>query len=164
MTLCNLNIEMGGRSGFVAPDDTTFAWLAGRPYAPQGAMWDRALDYWRTLASDEDAAFDREVALDCSALEPQITWGTDPSQVVGISGRVPDPAAIDPSRRAAAESAFAYMGLSPERRSPGCRSIASSSAHAPTAGCRTSRSRPRWCAGGASPMASSPWWCPARRR
>jgi 3-isopropylmalate/(R)-2-methylmalate dehydratase large subunit len=113
MTLCNLNIEMGGRSGFVAPDDTTFAWLAGRPYAPKGAMWDRALATWRTLASDAAAAFDREVALDCSALEPQISWGTDPSQVVGISGRVPDPAAIDDGRRSAAESACAYMGLTP---------------------------------------------------
>ena len=113
MTLCNLNIEMGGRSGFVAPDDATFAWLAGRPYVPQGAMWDRALAYWRTLATDDDAAFDREVTLDCAALEPQITWGTDPSQVVGISGRVPEPAAVEPSRRAAAESAFAYMGLTP---------------------------------------------------
>jgi 3-isopropylmalate/(R)-2-methylmalate dehydratase large subunit len=113
MTLCNLNIEMGGRSGFVAPDDATFNWLKGRPYAPQGAMWDRALAYWRTLTSDEDAAFDRDVSLDCSALEPQITWGTDPSQVIGISGRVPDPAAIDPIRRSAAESAFGYMGLEP---------------------------------------------------
>jgi 3-isopropylmalate/(R)-2-methylmalate dehydratase large subunit len=113
MTLCNLNIEMGGRSGFVAPDDKTFAWLAGRPYTPKGAMWDRALEYWRALATDDDATFDRDVTLDCSALEPQITWGTDPSQVVGISGRVPDPAAIDASRRTAAESAFAYMGLSP---------------------------------------------------
>jgi 3-isopropylmalate/(R)-2-methylmalate dehydratase large subunit len=113
MTLCNLNIEMGGRSGFVAPDDATFGWLAGRPYAPKGATWDQALAYWRTLTSDDGAAFDREVALDCGALEPQISWGTDPSQVVGISGRVPDPAAIDGSRRAAAESAYAYMGLAP---------------------------------------------------
>jgi 3-isopropylmalate/(R)-2-methylmalate dehydratase large subunit len=113
MTLCNLNIEMGGRSGFVAPDEKTVAWLAGRPYAPKDAMWDRALALWRTLKSDEDAAFDRDMTLDCSALEPQITWGTDPSQVVGISGRVPDPKAIEPSRRAAAEGAFAYMGLRP---------------------------------------------------
>ena len=113
MTLCNLNIEMGGRSGFVAPDDATFAWLERRPFAPQGVMWDRALGHWRTLATDADAAFDREVTLDCAALEPQITWGTDPSQVVGISGRVPEPAAVEPSRRAAAESAFAYMGLVP---------------------------------------------------
>jgi 3-isopropylmalate/(R)-2-methylmalate dehydratase large subunit len=113
MTLCNLNIEMGGRSGFVAPDDATFAWLAGRAYAPRGVAWDRALAHWRTLATDEDATFDREVALDCETLEPQITWGTDPSQVVGISGRVPEPAALDPGRRPAAASAFAYMDLTP---------------------------------------------------
>ena len=113
MTLCNLNIEMGGRSGFVAPDDATFAWLHERPYAPQGEMWDRALQYWRTLTTDDDAAFDREVELDCNALEPQITWGTDPSQVVDISGRVPEVSAVDPGRRAAAESAFAYMDLKP---------------------------------------------------
>jgi 3-isopropylmalate/(R)-2-methylmalate dehydratase large subunit len=113
MTLCNLNIEMGGRSGFVAPDESTFSWIAGRPYAPQGAMWDAALAYWRTLASEEDAGFDREHVLDCSSLEPQITWGTDPSQVLGISGRVPDPSAAEPSRRAAVESALAYMGLEP---------------------------------------------------
>ncbi|HEX4041338.1 MAG TPA: 3-isopropylmalate dehydratase large subunit [Xanthobacteraceae bacterium] len=113
MTLCNLNIEMGGRSGFVAPDDATFAWLHGRAYAPQGPDWDRAVEYWRSLKTDDDATFDRDVTLDCAALEPQITWGTDPSQVVAISGRVPDPSAVDPGRRAAAESAFAYMGLEP---------------------------------------------------
>jgi 3-isopropylmalate/(R)-2-methylmalate dehydratase large subunit len=113
MTLCNLNIEMGGRSGLVAPDEATFAWLAERPFVPQGADWDRALRYWRTLTSDADARFDREVRLDCSTLEPQISWGTDPSQVVGISGNVPDPAALEPSRRAAAASAFGYMGLTP---------------------------------------------------
>jgi 3-isopropylmalate/(R)-2-methylmalate dehydratase large subunit len=113
MTLCNLNIEMGGRSGFVAPDESTFSWIAGRPYAPQGAMWDTALGYWRTLGSEDGAAFDREHELDCSGLEPQITWGTDPSQVLGISGRVPDPSAVEPSRRPAVESALAYMGLEP---------------------------------------------------
>jgi 3-isopropylmalate/(R)-2-methylmalate dehydratase large subunit len=113
MTLCNLNIEMGGRSGFVAPDDATVKWLADRPFVPQGAQWDVALRHWRTLASDDEASFDCEVTLDCTALEPQITWGTDPSQVVGISGRVPDPAGLDPSRRAAALSAFGYMDLAP---------------------------------------------------
>jgi 3-isopropylmalate/(R)-2-methylmalate dehydratase large subunit len=112
MTLCNLNIEMGGRSGFVAPDDATFQWLAGRPFAPQGVDWDRALRIWKALASDDGAAFDTEHVIDCGTLEPQITWGTDPSQVLGISGRVPDPAA-DPARRSAAESALAYMGLTP---------------------------------------------------
>ena len=80
---------------------------------PQGAQWDVALRHWRTLASDDEASFDCEVTLDCTALEPQITWGTDPSQVVGISGRVPDPAGLDPSRRAAALSAFGYMDLAP---------------------------------------------------
>jgi 3-isopropylmalate/(R)-2-methylmalate dehydratase large subunit len=113
MTLCNLNIEMGGRSGLIAPDEASFGWIAGRPFAPQGAMWERALACWRTLATDDDAEFDREHVLDCSGLEPQITWGTDPSQVLDISGRVPDPAAVDPNRRAAAESALAYMGLTP---------------------------------------------------
>ena len=81
MTLCNLNIEMGGRSGFVAPDDAAFAWIAGRPFAPQGAQWDTALAHWRTLKSDDDATFDREVTSRLRRLEPQITWGTDPSQV-----------------------------------------------------------------------------------
>jgi 3-isopropylmalate/(R)-2-methylmalate dehydratase large subunit len=113
MTLCNLNIEMGGRSGLIAPDEHTFSWLAGRPYAPQGAMWDRALAHWCTLKSDAGASFDREHVLDCNALEPQITWGTDPSQVLGISGRVPDPAEAEHGRRAAMESALAYMGLKP---------------------------------------------------
>jgi len=113
MTLCNLNIEMGGRSGLAAPDDAAFGWIAGRAFAPQGAMWDRALAHWRTLASDDDAEFDREHVLDCSNLEPQITWGTDPGQVLGISGCVPDPVTVDASRRAAAESALAYMGLTP---------------------------------------------------
>jgi 3-isopropylmalate/(R)-2-methylmalate dehydratase large subunit len=113
LTLCNLAIEMGARSGFVAPDETTFSWLAGRPFAPQGAHWDVALAHWRALASDEDAAFDREVALDCGALEPQITWGTDPSQVIGISGRVPDPAAAEAGREPALRRALDYMGLAP---------------------------------------------------
>jgi 3-isopropylmalate/(R)-2-methylmalate dehydratase large subunit len=104
---------MGGRSGLVAADDATFEWLAGRPFVPQGAEWDRALRHWRRLPSDPGASFDREVSLDCTALEPQITWGTDPSQVVGISDRVPDPAALEPARRAAAASAFGYMDLAP---------------------------------------------------
>jgi 3-isopropylmalate/(R)-2-methylmalate dehydratase large subunit len=113
MTLCNLNIEMGGRSGFVAPDDATFVWIAGRPFAPKAAMWDCALEHWRTLKTDDGAAFDKQHTLDCSTLEPQITWGTDPSQVLGISDRVPNPASVDQSRRAAIESALDYMGLSP---------------------------------------------------
>jgi len=114
MTLCNLNIEMGGRSGFVAPDEATFSWIKGRPWAPVGAQWDEALKQWRGLASGSDAEFDSEHVLDCASLEPQITWGTDPSQVLDISGHVPDPAGTpDQSRRTAMESALTYMGLKP---------------------------------------------------
>jgi 3-isopropylmalate/(R)-2-methylmalate dehydratase large subunit len=97
----------------VAPDDSTFAWLDGRPFTPQGAQWGTALAQWRALKSDDDAKFDQEHVLDCSKLEPQITWGTDPSQVIGISERVPDVASVREGRRAAMEGAYAYMGLSP---------------------------------------------------
>jgi 3-isopropylmalate/(R)-2-methylmalate dehydratase large subunit len=113
LTLCNLSIEMGARSGLVAPDDATFNWLAGRPWAPHGALWDAALASWRGLVSDADAEFDREVAIDCGALEPQITWGTDPSQVIPVTGRVPDPEAAEPERQAGMRRALAYMGLEP---------------------------------------------------
>jgi len=113
LTMCNMTIEMGARSGFVAPDETTFAWLEGRPYAPAGADWDAALAWWRTLASDDDAQFDREVAIDCDGLEPQISWGIDPSHVIGISGRVPNPAEAAEGRRGAMEKALGYMELAP---------------------------------------------------
>jgi 3-isopropylmalate/(R)-2-methylmalate dehydratase large subunit len=113
LTLCNLAIEMGSRTGLVAPDDATFQWIAGRPWAPQGAMWERALATWRGLASDADAVFDRDIAIDCSALEPQITWGTDPGQAFGISGRAPDPSTLPADRRAALARALDYMGLAP---------------------------------------------------
>jgi 3-isopropylmalate/(R)-2-methylmalate dehydratase large subunit len=113
LTLCNLAIEMGARSGFVAPDDTTFSWLARRPFAPQADAWETALAHWRTLASDEGAGFDREIVLDCNALEPQLTWGTDPSEVIGIGGRVPDPSAAAPEQQAALRRALDYMGLTP---------------------------------------------------
>ncbi|MFN3888860.1 MAG: 3-isopropylmalate dehydratase large subunit [Beijerinckiaceae bacterium] len=113
LTLCNLTIEMGSRSGLVAPDDATFDWIAGRPWAPRGAMWDRALAHWRTLQSADDAVFDREVSVDCEGLAPQITWGTDPAQVVPVDGRAPDPSSLPADRRAVVERALAYMGLSP---------------------------------------------------
>ena len=114
LTLCNLTIEMGSRSGFVAADDATFQWIAGRPFAPDGKAWDDALAYWRTQVTDDGATFDKEVVIDCAGLQPQITWGTDPAQVVSIDGRIPDPAkAPDADRRAAMERALAYMGLEP---------------------------------------------------
>ncbi len=112
MTICNMTIEAGARAGMVAPDETTFAYLKGRPHAPRDADWDAALAHWRTLRSDPGATFDREVVLDAAALAPFVTWGTNPGQGVPLSGRVPDPAAMtDPNQRAAAESALAYMAL-----------------------------------------------------
>ncbi len=139
MTLCNLNIEMGGRSGFVAPDDSTFAWLEGRPYVPQGDMWDRALAHWRTLTTDDGAEFDREVTLDCGALEPQITWGTDPSQVVGISGKVPRLRRLTRAGVRLPRAPLAIWGLRRVRRLRAFRCIASLSAPAPIAGCPISK-------------------------
>jgi 3-isopropylmalate/(R)-2-methylmalate dehydratase large subunit len=114
MTVCNMSIEAGARSGMVAPDETTFAYLDGRPYAPRGEMWDRAIAHWRSLPSDPDAAFDREVALDAAQISPIVTWGTSPQDALPITERVPDPAAIgDPARRASVERALAYMALTP---------------------------------------------------
>src|SRR5215207_5043433 len=113
MTMCNMSIEAGARAGMVAPDEITFAYLKGRPHAPADADWDAALAYWRTLRSEPDATFDREVVLDAAALSPFVTWGTNPGQGVPLSGRVPDPAeTADPVQRTAAEKALAYMGLS----------------------------------------------------
>jgi 3-isopropylmalate/(R)-2-methylmalate dehydratase large subunit len=113
LTLCNLTIEMGSRSGFVAPDEATFQWIKGRPFAPDGAHWDQALSYWRSLFTDADAIFDKELDVDCSQLAPQITWGTEPSQVIGIDGCVPDPSTLESDKRAAVERAITYMGLEP---------------------------------------------------
>jgi 3-isopropylmalate/(R)-2-methylmalate dehydratase large subunit len=114
MTVCNMSIEAGARAGMIAPDDTTFAYLEGRPAAPRGAAWERALDEWRALRSDEGAAFDAELVLDVRELVPQVTWGTNPGMVVPVTGVVPDPAELDdPDDRAAAARALAYMGLEP---------------------------------------------------
>jgi 3-isopropylmalate/(R)-2-methylmalate dehydratase large subunit len=116
MTLCNLTIELGGRIGLVAPDDATFAYLEGRPFAPRGALWERALDAWRALPSEADAAFDHEVEMDASAVTPQITWGTSPADAMALDGTIPHPASCtDPARRQAIASALAYMGLTPGR-------------------------------------------------
>jgi len=112
MTVCNMSIEAGARAGMVAPDDTTFAYLEGRPHAPTGAAWEGALEDWRSLASDAQAAFDETVTLDGAALVPHVTWGTNPGQVVTIDGAVPDPDAItSSSERDAARRALSYMGL-----------------------------------------------------
>jgi 3-isopropylmalate/(R)-2-methylmalate dehydratase large subunit len=112
-TLCNMTIEFGARTGIVAPDEKTIAYVDGRLLAPQGADRDAALAAWRELYSDPGAVFDREIHVDCSSLTPQVTWGIDQSQVVGIDGVVPDPATADPERAPAIERALAYMGLTP---------------------------------------------------
>lgn len=122
LTLCNMSIELGARLGFVAPDDKVFAYLAGRPYAPRGADWDAALAAWRTLVTGEGAAFDREAAVDCDDLAPQITWGTTPEDVAPIDGFVPDPDAFaDSGRRARATAALRYMDLAPGAAIAGTR-------------------------------------------
>jgi 3-isopropylmalate/(R)-2-methylmalate dehydratase large subunit len=114
MTICNMSIEGGARAGMVAPDDTTFEYLAGRPYAPSGADWERALADWRTLPSDEGARYDKSVTLDAAALEPMITYGTNPGMGMPISGRVPDPdRAADAASRQALAKALRYMDLRP---------------------------------------------------
>jgi 3-isopropylmalate/(R)-2-methylmalate dehydratase large subunit len=117
MTICNMSIEWGARAGMVAPDEATFAFVEGRPHAPQGADWERALDDWRSLRSDPDAEYDVRHVVDVTELVPQVTWGTNPGMVAPVDGAVPDPAAFDdPSDRIAAERALEYMDLRPGQR------------------------------------------------
>ena len=112
MTLCNMAIEAGARAGMVAADETTIAYLKGRPFVPQGEQWDNAVAYWRTLHSDAGAKFDTVVELDAAQIRPQVTWGTSPEMVVSVDGRVPDPAhAPDSVKRSDWERALIYMGL-----------------------------------------------------
>ncbi len=114
MTICNMSIEWGAKAGMMAPDDTTFAYLKGRPHAPQGEEWDAAVAYWRTLYSDPDAVFDKEVDIDATRLTPFVTWGTNPGQGVPLDGAVPRPEEFtDPVDRSAAERALTYMDLAP---------------------------------------------------
>jgi 3-isopropylmalate/(R)-2-methylmalate dehydratase large subunit len=114
MTVCNMSIEAGARAGLVAPDETTFAYLQGRPHAPKGAGWEQALEFWKTLPSDPGARYDTEIAIDAAKIVPQVTWGTSPQDVLPITGVVPNPAEIsDESRRQAMERSLEYMGLTP---------------------------------------------------
>jgi 3-isopropylmalate/(R)-2-methylmalate dehydratase large subunit len=114
LTLCNMSIEAGARAGMVAPDETTYAYLKGRPFAPQGEAWEQAVAYWRTLPSDPDAVFDSEITIDGSAIAPMVTWGLSPETALPITGTIPDPAAEpDADRRAAMVHALDYMGLAP---------------------------------------------------
>ena len=114
MTICNMSIEAGARAGMIAPDETTFEYLKGRPHAPQGEQWDEAVEYWKSLVTDEDAEFDKVVEIDGSALTPFVTWGTNPGQGVPLGETVPDPEFIaEDSDRIAAERALEYMDLKP---------------------------------------------------
>ena len=112
MTVCNMSIEAGAKAGLIAPDQTTFDYLAGREHAPKGAAWDEAVAYWKTLPTDDGATFDKEVTLDAAEIFPHVSWGTNPGQVAPITASVPDPASFDdPTERHAAERALEYMGL-----------------------------------------------------
>jgi len=114
ITICNMSIEFGARSGFIAADDTTFSYLHGRPLAPKGALWDKAVQDWRILFDNTQSMYDRTISLDCTDLAPQVSWGTLPGDVIGVGERIPNPtAAVDPDRRQAMERAAAYMGLTP---------------------------------------------------
>jgi 3-isopropylmalate/(R)-2-methylmalate dehydratase large subunit len=114
LTICNLSIELGSKTGLMAPDDTTYEYLAGRTYAPKGALFDRAVAHWRTLPSDQDAVFDAEHAIRVADIAPQITWGTSPQDVIDVTGRIPDPSReANAERRKSMEAALAYMGLRP---------------------------------------------------
>jgi 3-isopropylmalate/(R)-2-methylmalate dehydratase large subunit len=116
LTLCNLSIEMGAKMGFIAPDETTYAYLNGRRYVPQGAAWDAAVAYWRTLPTEPGAVFDREVTIDAAAIAPTITWGTSPEHAIGVGGTIPDPAAAPTEEKQRAwRAALDYMALEPGR-------------------------------------------------
>jgi len=117
MTVCNMTIEAGARAGLIAPDETTFAYLKGRPMVPKGAAWEQAMEHWKTLPSDAGASYDKEVLLDAAEIVPQVTWGTSPEDVLPITGSVPDPAEIhDEQRRLAMQRSLDYMGLTPKTK------------------------------------------------
>lgn len=112
MTVCNMAIELGAKAGLIAPDETTFEYLKGRKFAPQGAEWDAAVEYWKTFKTDADATFDAVVTLNAADIKPQVTWGTNPGQVIAVDQPIPAPESFaDPVEKASAEKALAYMGL-----------------------------------------------------
>ena len=115
LTVCNMSIEGGARAGLIAPDDKVFAYLEGKPYAPKGQDWSRAVEWWRSLATDEGATFDKSIVIDAADVEPTVSWGTSPEDVVPVGGRVPSPDSFaDPSKQEAARKSLDYMGLAPE--------------------------------------------------
>ena len=116
MTLCNMSIEAGARAGMVAPDETTFAYVKGKRFAPRDGEWEKAVEYWRSLPTDEGAAFDKVVEIDAAQLSPFVTWGTNPGMVAPVTGRVPDVGSLKESDRRSTELALQYMGLEPGKR------------------------------------------------
>ena len=117
MTICNMSIEAGARAGLIAPDDKTFKYMKGRPYAPSGENWRKAIKYWKSLTTELGAKYDKEVQIKASSIEPQVTWGTSPQDVVSINGKIPDPKQIsDSKRRSAVQRSLDYMGLTPNQR------------------------------------------------
>jgi len=163
MTICNMSIEGGARAGMIAPDDATIEYVAGREFSPKGADWDSAVARWRALPSDEGATYDSSIMLDAAALEPMITYGTNPGMGMRITERIPDPAGLgDANQKLALEKALNYMDLRPGQPLLGkkvsrCwarRSTWSSSARAPTRASRICASRP-----GCSKAARSPTDC-----
>src|SRR5262249_48586060 len=114
MTLCNMSIEAGARAGMVAPDDTTYAYLEGRPFSPKGKAFEEAAEHWKRLPTDPAASFDREIELQVSTLAPQVTWGTNPGMALDVTGEIPEPESFaDENSRKAARRAIEYMGLTP---------------------------------------------------
>ncbi|EFL22964.1 3-isopropylmalate dehydratase, large subunit [Streptomyces himastatinicus ATCC 53653] len=164
MTVCNMSIEAGARAGMIAPDETTFAYLQGRPHAPQGEDWDAAVEYWRTLRSDDDAVFDREVVIDASELAPFVTWGTNPGQGAPLSESVPDPSTFeDASEKYARREGPGVHGSDGRvSRCAKSRWTPSSSVPAPTAASRTCAPPPRSCTAVRWPTGCGCWWSPVR--
>ena len=162
MTICNMSIEAGARAGMIAPDETTFAYLEGRPAAPAGAEWEQALDGWRALATDEGASYDRDVEIDVRELAPQVTWGTNPGMVTSIEGAVPGSRRTTPTPTSARPSSARSptWRSSPARRSATSRSTASSSARARTPASRTCARRHRSSPASASTRRCARWSCP----
>ena len=166
MTICNMSIEAGARAGLIAPDDVTIEYITqgDRPFAPRGAALDAAIADWKTLRTDDPAAFDRHVTIDAGSLVPQVTWGTNPGHDGRRHRRRPRSRATSPSPRPTTPAARStYMGLSPARRSARSRSTSSSSARAPTAGSRTCGPRPGSSRAARRRPACRPWSCPAAR-
>ena len=164
MTICNMSIEWGAKAGLIAPDETTFAYLQGRPHAPEGADWDAAVAYWSTLRTDPDAVFDAEVDLDAASLSPFVTWGTNPGQGVPLAAAVPDPETFaDEADRTAATKALEYMALQPGQP---MRDIAVDTVF--LGSCTNGRIEDLRAAaavhqGRHVADRSGCWWCPARR-